>query len=175
MAATLRPETMYGQTNCWALPTGTYGAFQGPNNEVYIMAHRAARNLSYQARLPETGKPELLLNITGQDLFGVPLSVSPGLCLLCACTSLTAKSLQAAFEHCVMHIVCRIAFLAFETCSRRTTLMKFCLQNAWWLLQPLSTRVALSMMRLLPEGDSETKHLTTIRFHSITKYIISFR
>lgn len=28
MAATLRPETMYGQTNCWALPDGDYGAFQ---------------------------------------------------------------------------------------------------------------------------------------------------
>ncbi len=25
--ATLRPETMYGQTNCYVLPTGTYGAF----------------------------------------------------------------------------------------------------------------------------------------------------
>ena len=25
-AATLRPETMYGQTNCWALPDGDYGA-----------------------------------------------------------------------------------------------------------------------------------------------------
>ena len=28
MAATLRPETMYGQTNCWVLPEGQYGAFQ---------------------------------------------------------------------------------------------------------------------------------------------------
>lgn len=26
--ATLRPETMYGQTNCWILPTGDYGAFE---------------------------------------------------------------------------------------------------------------------------------------------------
>lgn len=37
MAATLRPETMYGQTNCWVLPDGDYGAFLGPNQEVYIM------------------------------------------------------------------------------------------------------------------------------------------
>jgi hypothetical protein len=28
MAATLRPETMYGQTNCWALPEGKYGAYR---------------------------------------------------------------------------------------------------------------------------------------------------
>ena len=27
MAATLRPETMYGQTNCWVLPDGQYGAY----------------------------------------------------------------------------------------------------------------------------------------------------
>lgn len=27
VAATLRPETMYGQTNCFILPTGDYGAF----------------------------------------------------------------------------------------------------------------------------------------------------
>ena len=27
-AATLRPETMYGQTNCWILPDGEYGAFE---------------------------------------------------------------------------------------------------------------------------------------------------
>lgn len=37
MAATLRPETMYGQTNCWVLPDGQYGAFAAPNKQVYIM------------------------------------------------------------------------------------------------------------------------------------------
>ena len=40
MAATLRPETMYGQTNCWALPEGDYGAFQGCDSEIYIMSAR---------------------------------------------------------------------------------------------------------------------------------------
>lgn len=34
LAATLRPETMYGQTNCWVLPEGQYGAYRGLNNEV---------------------------------------------------------------------------------------------------------------------------------------------
>ena len=28
LAATLRPETMYGQTNCWALPEGEYGVYR---------------------------------------------------------------------------------------------------------------------------------------------------
>jgi leucyl-tRNA synthetase len=37
MAATLRPETMYGQTNCWVLPDGDYVAVQGPGKAVYVM------------------------------------------------------------------------------------------------------------------------------------------
>jgi hypothetical protein len=37
MAATLRPETMYGQTNCWVLPEGDYGSFAAPSKQVYIM------------------------------------------------------------------------------------------------------------------------------------------
>lgn len=45
-----RPETMYGQTNCWALPDGDYAAFRGLDGEVYIMTDRSALNLSYQAR-----------------------------------------------------------------------------------------------------------------------------
>ena len=48
MAATLRPETMYGQTNCWVLPEGQYGAYRGLGGEVYVMTQRSALNLSYQ-------------------------------------------------------------------------------------------------------------------------------
>ncbi len=48
LAATLRPETMYGQTNAWVLPDGHYGAYRGLNDEVYIMTERSATNLSYQ-------------------------------------------------------------------------------------------------------------------------------
>lgn len=56
MAATLRPETMYGQTNCWALPEGQYGAYKGVDGEIYVLTERAALNLSYQVRgLPRTG------------------------------------------------------------------------------------------------------------------------
>lgn len=74
LAATLRPETMYGQTNCWALPEGSYVAVRGMKNEVYVMTERSALNLSYQDRLPETGKPEKLLELKGSDLLGLPLS-----------------------------------------------------------------------------------------------------
>jgi leucyl-tRNA synthetase len=39
--ATLRPETMYGQTNCFLLPTGEYGAFTiDATNEIFIMSER---------------------------------------------------------------------------------------------------------------------------------------
>ncbi len=50
LAATLRPETMYGQTNCWALPEGQYGAYRGLGDEIYVLTERSALNLSYQAR-----------------------------------------------------------------------------------------------------------------------------
>lgn len=74
LAATLRPETMYGQTNCWALPDGNYGAFRGLNGEIYVMTDRSAYNLSFQDRMPETGKPEKLLALKGLDLLGLPIS-----------------------------------------------------------------------------------------------------
>eukprot|EP01097_Dermamoeba_algensis_P005101 TRINITY_DN3252_c0_g1_i3.p1 TRINITY_DN3252_c0_g1~~TRINITY_DN3252_c0_g1_i3.p1 ORF type:complete len:591 (-),score=145.53 TRINITY_DN3252_c0_g1_i3:1219-2991(-) len=71
--ATLRPETMYGQTNCWVAPEGEYGAFQITNDEVFICTQRAARNLSFQGYSPEEGKPKLLLSLKGSDLIGLPL------------------------------------------------------------------------------------------------------
>ena len=73
-AATLRPETMYGQTNCWVLPEGKYGAFEINDSEVFIVTARAALNLAYQklSRVPE--KPSCLVELTGYDLIGLSLS-----------------------------------------------------------------------------------------------------
>jgi leucyl-tRNA synthetase len=72
--ATLRPETMYGQTNCFVLPTGRYGAYEYTDTEVFIMGAHAARNLAFQGLDPEKfGKVKLLLELTGQDLIGLPL------------------------------------------------------------------------------------------------------
>ncbi|OVA14860.1 Aminoacyl-tRNA synthetase [Macleaya cordata] len=72
-AATLRPETMYGQTNSWVLPQGKYGAFEINDTDVFIVTERAALNLAYQnlSRVPE--KPTCLVELTGQDLIGLPL------------------------------------------------------------------------------------------------------
>ncbi|KAG0496450.1 hypothetical protein HPP92_001141 [Vanilla planifolia] len=72
-AATLRPETMYGQTNCWVLPEGKYGAFEINDSDVFILTHRSALNLAYQklSKIPE--KPTCLLELSGFDLIGLPL------------------------------------------------------------------------------------------------------
>jgi len=70
LAATLRPETMPGQTNCWIKPEGTYGCYKANDKEVYVCSHRAARNMSFQDILTPWGKPECLLEVTGKDIMG---------------------------------------------------------------------------------------------------------
>ncbi|CAN6343368.1 unnamed protein product [Urochloa humidicola] len=72
-AATLRPETMYGQTNCWVLPDGIYGAFEINDTDVFILTARAALNLAYQhlSRVPE--KATCLCELSGNDLIGLAL------------------------------------------------------------------------------------------------------
>jgi leucyl-tRNA synthetase len=71
--ATLRPETMYGQTNCFVLPEGNYGTFETADGEVLVMSHRAAKGLSYQGGLKAWGESPSLVDVTGQDLLGLPL------------------------------------------------------------------------------------------------------
>ncbi|KAK2588219.1 hypothetical protein KPH14_004254 [Odynerus spinipes] len=71
VAATLRPETMYGQTNCWLHPDINYIAYSLKNGEVFISTERAARNMAYQGFFKEEGKIEILLKLTGQDILGV--------------------------------------------------------------------------------------------------------
>lgn len=39
---------MYGQTNCFILPTGEYGAYAMKDNEVFICSERSAKNMAYQ-------------------------------------------------------------------------------------------------------------------------------
>ncbi|CAI5726811.1 unnamed protein product [Hyaloperonospora brassicae] len=74
-AATLRPETLYGQTNCFVLPEGDYGAFLiNDDNDVFVMSRRAARNLAHQEHSRVWGKEECLLEVKGWDLLGLPLA-----------------------------------------------------------------------------------------------------
>ena len=78
VAATLRPETMYGQTNCFVLPEGEYGLFQMNNNQIFVCTKRSATNMIFQdlgPRVPgEAGaEPVELLTCLGKELVGLPL------------------------------------------------------------------------------------------------------
>ena len=74
--ATLRPETMYGQTNCFILPDGDYVAYicEQQNNDILIISERAAKGLAHQNFSSEFGKPAYAMTgIKGWDLLGMPL------------------------------------------------------------------------------------------------------
>lgn len=73
VAATLRPETMYGQTNCWIHPDMNYIAYTLACGDVYISTERAARNMSYQGFFKEEGKIDIIQRLTGKDLLGLEL------------------------------------------------------------------------------------------------------
>lgn len=73
VAATLRPETMYGQTNCWVRPDMRYIAYDLANGDIYISTERAARNMAYQGFTKEEGKIHIVVELTGEDILGLPL------------------------------------------------------------------------------------------------------
>ncbi|KAE8218384.1 hypothetical protein CF326_g9180, partial [Tilletia indica] len=73
VAATLRPETMYGQTNCFVGPTIPYGLFAINDKEIYLCTERAARNMAYQGTISERGRVEKLAEIKGADLIGTKI------------------------------------------------------------------------------------------------------
>ncbi|KAJ9076614.1 cytosolic leucyl tRNA synthetase [Entomophthora muscae] len=79
IAATLRPETMYGQTNCYVGVNINYGAFQISEDEVYVCTEHALRNMAYQGITAEKGTAPKLATFSGKDLVGcrvkAPLSL----------------------------------------------------------------------------------------------------
>lgn len=95
VAGTLRPETMYGQTNCWILPDGEYGAFEINATDVFICTARAARNMAYQGLSKQPQQVSCLLKLTGWDLLGIavkaPLSKYPVVYVLPMLTILPTK------------------------------------------------------------------------------------
>ncbi|XP_029030590.1 leucine--tRNA ligase, cytoplasmic-like [Betta splendens] len=74
VAATLRPETMFGQTNCWVRPDMKYVAFETTNGDIFICTSRSARNMSFQGFTKENGVVPVVLEILGQDILGCALS-----------------------------------------------------------------------------------------------------
>jgi leucyl-tRNA synthetase len=73
VAGTLRPETMYGQTNCYVLPEGVYGAYEAKNNEVWICSESSVRNMAYQKLLKTERVIEKLIDVKGTDMIGLPV------------------------------------------------------------------------------------------------------
>jgi leucyl-tRNA synthetase len=73
-AATLRPETMYGQTNAWVLPEGQYGIYVINDTEVFVCSPKSALNMAYQGLSLERGKVHLLGHVMGKDLLGCAVS-----------------------------------------------------------------------------------------------------
>ena len=84
--ATLRPETMYGQTCCFVGPKIKYGVFRVSDYEYYLVTQRAAWNMAFQGifftsdHFPRNAS-ELppVLELTGSDIVGTlvnaPLSI----------------------------------------------------------------------------------------------------
>ena len=71
--ATLRPETMYGQTNCFVLPDGDYGTYETVGGDVLIISERSAKGLAHQGFMAEWGKATSIVDVKGWDLLGLPL------------------------------------------------------------------------------------------------------
>eukprot|EP00092_Neocalanus_flemingeri_P105682 GFUD01135485.1.p1 GENE.GFUD01135485.1~~GFUD01135485.1.p1 ORF type:complete len:1177 (+),score=443.87 GFUD01135485.1:130-3660(+) len=74
VAATLRPETMYGQTNCWVRPDMKYVAVRLKNKEVWVCTARAARNMAYQGFMAKEEVVDTVMELVGQDIMGLALS-----------------------------------------------------------------------------------------------------
>lgn len=79
VAATLRPETMYGQTCCFISPSITYGVFQVSKDEFYVITGRSARNMAFQGIFTKEGECDKVAELPGSACAGklvdAPLSV----------------------------------------------------------------------------------------------------
>ncbi len=98
VAATLRPETMYGQTNCFVGPTLKYGVFAVNEKEAFVCTDRAARNMAFQGVFSTRGQVHKLLDIDGSKIVGTkikaPLAIHPEVYVLPMETVLATKVRQ---------------------------------------------------------------------------------
>ncbi|XP_015453579.1 leucine--tRNA ligase, cytoplasmic isoform X2 [Pteropus alecto] len=74
IAATLRPETLFGQTNCWVHPDMKYIGFEVANGDIYICIQRAARNMSYQGFTKDSGVVPVVKELMGEEILGASIS-----------------------------------------------------------------------------------------------------
>ena len=84
--ATLRPETMYGQTCCFVGPKINYGVFKVSSSEYYVVTKRAAWNMAFQGTFfksdhfaQDASELPAVLELTGAEVVGTlvhaPLSI----------------------------------------------------------------------------------------------------
>ena len=84
--ATLRPETMYGQTCCFVGPKINYGVFKLSENEYYVVTKRAAWNMAFQGTFfkgdnfaRDASELPAVLELLGSEVVGTlvnaPLSI----------------------------------------------------------------------------------------------------
>lgn len=74
VAATLRSETTYGQTNCFVSPTITYGIFEAKDNQYFFCTDRAARNMAFQNVMPERGVFKKIADVKGSAVIGTKVN-----------------------------------------------------------------------------------------------------
>jgi leucyl-tRNA synthetase len=68
--ATLRAETMYGQTCCFVGPKISYGVFRASATDYYVVTNRAARNMAYQGIFENNGEIDKVADLQGLDMIG---------------------------------------------------------------------------------------------------------
>ncbi len=84
--ATLRPETMYGQTCCFVGPKIKYGVFKASEDEYYVVTKRAAWNMAFQGHFfkrdnfpRDPSQLSAVVELTGSHVVGTlvnaPLSI----------------------------------------------------------------------------------------------------
>ncbi|TFL03231.1 hypothetical protein BDV98DRAFT_527824 [Pterulicium gracile] len=79
VAATLRPETMYGQTNCFVGPSIKYGVFAVNDHEAYVCTYRSARNMAFQGVFTPAGEVNQLAELSGEDIVGTKIKAAFGI------------------------------------------------------------------------------------------------
>merc|ERR1712032_787259 len=74
VCATLRPETMYGQTNIYVLPHGEYGVYEMRNGDLFVCSEHSVGNMSFQEMTKEDKTFTALEKVKGNELIGVGIS-----------------------------------------------------------------------------------------------------
>lgn len=74
VAATLRPETMYGQTNAFVGTGIEYGLYEAKEGEVWLVTERSARNMAFQGIFDGArGDLRKVASVKGADVIGTKI------------------------------------------------------------------------------------------------------